>query len=198
MSIQPVSFTSGTQTQQRKALSGGVDYKSMPYSRDQYKTESLVGSFFTGGLTTYTILNIFSTKSALRKIDQLPKEEIIKNVSKGFKKNIKWGLVGAVASAIVGHFWFDYTEPFCRKLLAKSEALEAEANATKELNEAIKNGDTKAQQEAIDKLNALSGNKKAEQAQDVVNNVTKDVEVINVESLEKSEKTEKIEKTEAA
>lgn len=160
MKVQAVSFTSNSTAGKNQPTQEFVS-KDTSYSRKQYKTECLTNSFISGSLTAYTLINIFSTKNALKKIDELPKDEIIKNVNKSFKKNIKWGLLAGVLATVAGHFWFDFTEPWCRKLIAKSESYDAEssaywaqANAQKELNVAIKAGDKEAQKAAIEKYNA--------------------------------------------
>lgn len=148
MKVQPV-FTSNTTGIKQ-------DYKSnddTSYSRRQYKILTLTGEFMTCSCLGYAMTNIVSTKRALKKIDTLPKDELVKTINKSFKKNIKWGLLSGVAGAVFTNFYFDWTEPFNRKLIAKSEAMNAQAQATKELKKAIKSNDSQLKEQALDKLN---------------------------------------------
>lgn len=155
MNVQAVSFTSNLKIVDSK------NNKIETVSRFQYKTQAVTDCFFVGGLTGYTILNILNTNNILKKIDELPKGEIIKNVNKSFKKNIKWGLLSGAASTVVGYFWFNFTEAWQKKMMviadsydAESKALKAQLEAQKQLNAALIAGDENARKAALEKYNA--------------------------------------------
>ena len=127
----------------------------------------------------------------MKKIDELPKDDIIKSVSKSFKKNIKWGLLAGAASVVVGHFWFNLTESWQKKLIAKSESYDAESKALmeqvkaqKELNAAIKSGDKVAQKAALEKYNA------AVEQEVAIKNARKNGNPEKVQDSEPAEKSE--------
>jgi len=153
MKVQPVVFTANNHSV-TAPTSEHKPVQDTSYSRRQYKTLTLTGEFLAGSLLGYAMTNILSTKKALKKIDTLPKDEIIKTVNKSFKKNIGWGLLTGTVATIFANYYFDWTEPFNRKLIAKSEALDAQAKAKKELRKAIKSGDEELYAQAMDKLNS--------------------------------------------
>lgn len=168
MNIQPISFKADFTKTQIKNSEDFPDNRIESVSRRQYKTTCVTGDFIAGGLTGYAIMNVIRTNIALKRIGELPKEDIIKNVGKIFKSNIKWGFLTGIISAVAGYFWFDYTEGWQKKMMTKTEILDAQSKvlktqtkAKKELQMAIKTGDKEAQDIALDNLNKATEKEKA-------------------------------------
>ncbi len=142
MQVKNVSFTSAQPYEQKE---------STLYTKRGYMSQLRGAQFVEGFLATYGILETVDKFVLVNKKD-VTKEALKKTAKSHTKYNLLFGLVGGIASVLIGKYFTDkYTLPFAEKYYDKLVKYEEINNKTKEIiKEAREAGNEKKQKSEIE------------------------------------------------